>query len=92
MEAQLLLMAKARNIAKEEYIAHHQKNEHPNLTIETRGLFISRLNNWLAATPQDIVNDPSCTSDTTGLVEIKCPFSFRDMFLSEACKKLSFCL
>ena len=92
METQLLLMAKARNILLKRRAAHQQKNGHSNLTVETCGLFISRLNNWLAATQQDIVNDPSCTSDTTGLVEIKCPFSLRDMFLSEACKKPSFCL
>ncbi len=67
-------------------------NGHPDLTVEACGLFISRLINWLAATPDGIVNDPSCTSDIIGLVKIKCPFSFRDTYLDEACKKPSFCL
>ncbi len=83
--------SRMESTAIDEYI-EHQKNGHPNLTVEACGLFISRLNNWLAATPDGIINDPSCTSESTGLVEIKCPFSFRDMTLSEACKKPSFCL
>ncbi len=78
--------------AKCEYIAYKHRNGHSHLAVEECGLFISRHNNWLAATPDGMVHDPHSQSETVGLLEIKCPYSCRDLYLGEACEKTSFCL
>ena len=77
--------SRMESTAREEYIAYQREHGHPDLAVEKCGLFISRHNNWLAATPDGIVHDTN--SNTTGLLEIKCPFSFRDLDFNEACKK-----
>ena len=59
--------------ARQQYIASQQRNGHPDITVEKCGLFISELNNWLAATPDGMVHDPSDKSNPTGLLEIKFP-------------------
>ena len=56
------------------------------------GIFISADSNWLAATPDGIVLDPSDTAHPSGLLEIKNPYSIRDKDLTEACKISSFFL
>ena len=46
-------------IARQDYITHQRWNNHPNLSIQDYGIFISADSNWLAATPDGIVLDPS---------------------------------
>lgn len=77
---------------RQQYVTHQQGNNHPDLTVEKCGLHISHLDNWLAATPDGIVHDPSDTAHPLGLVEIKNPFSAKDKSLDEACKQSGFCL
>ena len=79
-------------IARNQYITYQRRNGHPDLEVNNCGLIISKRNNWLAATPDGLVEDPSDTSHQSGLVEIKNPYSFRDKGLHEACKASSFCL
>ena len=79
-------------VAKQEYITHRRRNYHPEFSAKTCGLFISEQNNWLAATPDGMVNDPSNIAQPLGIIEIKNPFSVRDKDLIEACSSSSFCL
>lgn len=79
-------------IAKQQYITYQRQNNHPGLMATDCGLFISENNNWLAATPDGIANDPS-DRDPSGIIEIKNPFAVRDKTLIEACtSSSSFCL
>ena len=79
--------------ARTEYITHQQMNKHPDMSVTDSGLFISQENSWLAATPDGIVTDSSEHSNSIGLLEIKNPFSKRNMTMSEACNTGSaFCL
>lgn len=77
---------------RQQYMTHQQRNNHPNLTTEKCGLFISKYDNWLAATPDGIVHDPSNTASPFGLLEMKNPFSIRDKSIEEACATSNFCL
>ena len=61
------------------------KNGHSELTTSNVGLVISLENPWLAASPDDRVNDPQ-TSPPQGLVEYKNPSCARDMTINEACR------
>ncbi len=78
-------------ISIDRYKLYYQK-KYPEFRVDKCGLFISETNNWLAATPDGIVNDPSNTAQPLGLLEIKNPFSFKDQPLDEACKNSAFFL
>lgn len=77
---------------RQQYITHQQRNGHPDLVVKRCGLFISEHNNWLAATPDGIVQDPSDTSHPQGLLEMKNPFSAKDKEMRKACNSSNFCL
>lgn len=80
------------DIARQEYITIRQQNNHPNLSVADCGLIISENNNWLAATPDGIVDDPSNTDQPSGILEIKNPYAVRDKTLVEATANSTFCL
>ena len=77
--------ADMESITIQEYITHQRENGHP-------GMYISEQNNWLAATPDGLFNDPEAIDHQTGLLEIKNPYSACDKSLQEACSVSSFCL
>lgn len=64
--------------AQQEYVAWQQQNGHQNLQVKKCGLVISASNPWLAASPDGQVNDPS-TEPSSGLIEIKNPYSARKL-------------
>ena len=77
---------------RQQYDNYQHKNGHPGLTTQPTGLTISVDNQWLAASPDNIVEDPS-EQPTAGLAEYKPPFPARNLTISEACDKFSsFCL
>ena len=84
--------ADMESITIKEYITYQRENGHPGITVQKCGLYISEQNNWLAATPDGLVNDPEAIDHQTGLLEIKNPYSARDKSLLEACSVSSFCL
>ena len=80
------------DVARQAYIKHQHNNGHPNLSSSKTGLVISADTPWLAASPDDRINDPD-SSQPFGLAEYKNPYKVREMTLSEACEKCpSFCL
>ncbi len=54
--------------AREEYVAHQQRNGHLALTVVLSGLVNSVDSPWLATSPDGIVHDPTAVSPK-GLVE-----------------------
>ena len=62
---------------------------HTNLTVVKPGLFINPEFAWLGATPDGLVTDPS-SPDPDGLLEIKCPNSFRESTLLDAASNKAF--
>ncbi len=76
---------------REKYITYMKQHGHSNLSVEKCGLFVSTENPWLAGTPDGLVHDPDSTQPL-GLLEIKNPYSVREMMISEAVEKPSFYL
>lgn len=78
---------------RDHYVMYQRQNGHPSLEVQSTGLVISQDNPWIAASPDDRVQDPSSTS-LSGLAEYKTPYSVRAMTILEACSqpKSQFCL
>ena len=66
-------------IARKQYVAQHSQ-QHTNLQVQLCGLHISTDHTYLAATPDGIV---SCDCCGKGLLEIKCPFKYKDDILPD---------
>ena len=78
-------------VALREYTAYQQQHGHPGLKTEPVGLCISTENPWLAASPDSTVHDLS-TTPPSGLVELKNPYSAKDMTVEEYSSNRSSCL
>ena len=65
---------------------------HTDLEVESCGLSVALETPWLAASPDGVVRDPNNVTHPTGLVEIKNPYSTRQLTLTEACNSSTFCL
>ena len=76
--------------ARQKYL-DQLRTTSPSATCKDSGLVIHRKHHWLAASPDGLVNDPSATP-TTGLVEIKNPFKFKDSTIIEAAEASDFFL
>ncbi len=73
------------------YIQAKLANSPPILT-QPSGLVIHPVHHWLAASPDDLVNDPA-SEDPLGVVEYKNPYKFRAMSLVDAASQAKdFCL
>ena len=70
--------------AIEEYVTRQREKEHHNLAVRKSGLVNSADNPWLAASPDGVVKDPSnCVQSPAGLVEIKNPYSAKNLTIAE---------
>uniref|UniRef100_A0A1X7U2J2 YqaJ viral recombinase domain-containing protein n=1 Tax=Amphimedon queenslandica TaxID=400682 RepID=A0A1X7U2J2_AMPQE len=76
--------------ARQKYI-QKLKAKSPLATCNDSGLVIHKKHHWLAASPDGLVNDPSATP-SSGLVEIKNPFKYKDSTILEAAEASDFCL
>ena len=76
----------------QQYVIHQKIHRHPHLTVTKYGLIVSTANDWLAASPDGLVYDPTDTKHSHGLLEVKNPFSVRDKELVAACKTSGFYL
>lgn len=79
------------DIARQKYVAYQIEHGHPNLSTIKTGLTISQQYNWIAASPDDRVKDPSVALPN-GLAEYKNPYTAKDLTISEACGRSGFCL
>ena len=70
--------------AIEEYVTRQREKGHHNLAVRKSGLVSSADNPWLAASPDGVVKDPSyCVQSPAGLVEIKNPYSAKNLTIAE---------
>ena len=61
--------------AKQEYV-QVMKNTHQNFSLSDNGLFISKDYSYLGASPDGIID---CTCCGSGIVEVKCPYKYKDV-------------
>ena len=62
-----------------------------SVTLTHSGLVIDAEHDWLACSPDDLVQDSSVEPENQqGLVEYKCPYSARDTTVEEACNMKAF--
>ena len=73
------------------YLTVKQKSS-PNIAVTDSGLVIHPTHNWLAASPDNLVYDPT-SADPHGIVEYKNPYKFRSSTLVKvATETKNFCL
>ena len=77
--------------ALKEYVAYQQSHGHSCLAVSPSGFFVSPEHPFLGATPDGAVYDPSDIANPFGFLEIKCPYTARNILPSEACNDGSFC-
>lgn len=70
-------------MAIQDYIKYQQANGHPGLTVERVGFLISKAHSFLGASSDGAVYDPSCDQQL-GFLEVKCPYTHRDLSPYEA--------
>ncbi|KAL3862190.1 hypothetical protein ACJMK2_026409 [Sinanodonta woodiana] len=70
------------------YLQFCNKNEH-NISITGCGLIVSVDYPFLAASPDSLVHCEHC-KETSGIVEVKCPFKYRHLTPIEAAQKSDF--
>lgn len=78
------------SIAREEYIKHQHCHGHIGLTVTSCGFHVSKSHPFLGASPDGAVYDPSNTEQPFGFLEIKCPYSARNVTPTEACTHHNF--
>lgn len=79
------------SVAIEQYVKHQQNHGHPNLTVTSCGFHISKSHPFLGASPDGAIYDPSNLCEPFGFLEVKCPYSARNITPVEACSLSGFC-
>ena len=78
-------------VAVKEYVSHQHSYGHPDLTVSPSGFIVSCTHSFLGASPDGVVYDPSNMSQPFGFLEVKCPYSARNVTPVEACTLPGFC-
>ena len=78
-------------LALKEYVAYQQAHGHPHLTVSPSGFLVSTKHPFLGASPDEAVYDPSNLQQPFGFLEIKCPYSHRNILPAEVCDNSKFC-
>ena len=78
--------------ARNAYAKYLLDNHHKDATVMRTGFHIDRTYNWIGASPDGLVYDPSSVNDPHGLLEIKCPASAESTSLEALCSKSNFYL
>ncbi len=77
-------------VAIEAYVQHQHNHGLPDLVVTASGFHVSSSHTFLGATPDGSVYDPHYTAEPFGFLEVKCPFSAKDVEPYEACTKPNF--
>lgn len=77
-------------LAIEAYIQHMATLDKV-ITVNQTGLIINPSFPFLGASPDGLLTDPSNTTDTNGILEIKCPYKYRNVEPCEAAVNKDFC-
>ena len=75
--------------ARQAYAEYIRRGGHPTIEVINCGFFIHPEEGWFGASPDGIVLDKSDES-YKGLLELKCPYTKRDVLPEEAVKDPSF--
>lgn len=78
------------SIAFDKYVEHQLRNGHAGLVAVKSGFVVCEEYPFLGASPDGGVLDPSSV-DQYGLVEIKCPYKFREQLPEDAATHSDFC-
>ena len=78
-------------LAITKYTKYQHDHGHDCLVVAPSGFLISRTHPFLGASPDGAVYDPSDRNHMFGFLEIKSPFSHRNMTPEEACLDQQFC-
>ena len=73
-----------------EFVAYQQSHEHPLLSVSACGFLISYQHPYLGTSPDGAVYDPSNSQHPFGFVEVKCPYTAKNILPSQACSVLAF--
>ena len=76
-------------VALEKYKQHQHAVGHDSVHYCQSGFVICKDHPYLGASPDALVYDPS-SKDPFGLAEVKCPYSYRYMTLTQACSNKTF--
>ena len=74
-----------------EYVAYQHAHGHPNLAVSPSGFIVSSTHPYLGASPDGAVYDPSNMQQPFGYVEVKCPYTARNVSPTDACENSGFC-
>ena len=66
------------------------KEHNSSVSVEKCGFIIHPSKGWLGASPDGRVKDPT-SKHCYGIIEVKCPYSKRDMAPEQACMDPNFC-
>ena len=77
-------------VALKKYCQLQQDSGHNGLYCTKSGFVISEEYPFLGASPDAVVHDPTNLEEPFGVVEVKCPFSFRQFTPIDAAKSASF--
>ena len=78
-------------VAVKEYVSHQHSYGHPDFTVSPSGFIVSVTHSFLGASPDGDVYDPSNMSQPFGFLEVKCPYSARNVTPVEECTLPGFC-
>lgn len=81
---------KHESIAIEQYVKYQHSSGHPDLSVSAVGFHVCPSHPCLGASPDGGVYDPAYPTKPYGLLEIKCPYRYRDMTPLQACSDSSF--
>ena len=76
--------------ALQKYVEHQLQTGHIDLVTCKAGFVVCELHPFIGASPDAYVFDPSSVNQF-GLAEIKCPYKYRELTPTDACKHSDFC-
>ena len=79
------------SVAIVAYKKQQQENGHLDLTVCKAGFIVFTRYPYLGATPDGTVYDPSSPTEPYGFLEVKCPYTQRNVTPIEACSSPGFC-
>ena len=77
--------------ALQAYQTKQRENGYPDLVVCKYEFIINPLFPFLGTSPDGAVYDPSLPDELYGFLEIKCPYSQRDVIPIQACESPGFC-
>ena len=78
-------------VAVKAYISYQESHGHSNITVTPCGFHISSTSPFLGASPDGAIYDPSTAAQPFGFLEVKCPYTARDVTPADACSLPGFC-